>query len=849
MKKNFLSLLLLFVTVSTFSQKTIDKPDYGMSNIPGSITKIELTPEATILHLHIEYRAGYWIYIPKESFIKDINGGEKLLVVKAAGIPLNEKYTMPESGQVDYQLYFPRLPATVNTIDFGEANEGGSWAVNDIVINEEQEKSLLLNELQGNWLLADGSNQWQYGFYKSKAIVDKAIWNYQSVKKDKKSYTILLERNGKQKTIFAQIDPKKGTSFGSDKKQMQLYSTTKIDNPNYKLANDPVFSNSVLKTDSTTYSGVIKGYSTRTKIKTGAVHVNNVFTGEQDTYVVKIAEDGSFSVKFPIDHPQSIYVRLPNFNSDVFVEPSKETFQLIDGENTLFMGDCARVNTDLKTLGRQSYEEYDKLRKNIFQTSPEEYKNACLSIKNKEIETLNQTIRKQFISQKAIQIKKLDIEYGTFGEILLYEMFRERPRNKENDSDAKPKQDYKLEASYYDFITESVLNDQIAVIGINYSSFVNRLKYAQILRSRFSAMSYNSIAEIADQLQKSGVVLTKEELEMATESKKLDASRSKFSDFYNANASKIGIFIQKYKEDYARLRKEKPKTLVSVSDLATSLKAQGISLSAEEIELEQLYKSSLPTKEEEAQQKEFTAKYGEKEEAFNEKYKTNIQEITNEKDFNKSQDKFKEVFGVNEAFVFDIFTVQDKSQELERNSIPYTDKQIKGIQSKIKHPLLSNYIVLVNDELKAKIEANKKQTGFAINTVMKTEEDELFDSMIAKFKGKVIYVDFWATWCGPCMQGIKEIAPLKEEMKNENVVFLYITNQTSPENTWNAKIPDIKGEHYRVSEDEWNYLAQKFNISGIPHYALVNKNGEIVKSSFRPSSNEELKAILEKELK
>lgn len=850
MKKIFFSLLVLFVTASTFSQRIIDKPEYGMSNLPGIITKIVLTPDATILHFYLQYQAGGSISIPKKSFIQDSNGGEKLVVTKTEGIPLAKQYTIPESGEVRYQLYFPKLNSTVNSIDFGEGDKNpNNWSIYDIVINEEKGKTILPKELHGNWFLTDGSNQWKYGFYKSNAIVDKAVWNYKTVEKSKNNYTIILERNGKQKTVYAKIDKKKGISLGSDLQQMQTHSNTKIENPNYKLPNDEVYSEMVFKTDSTTYSGVIKGYTPKSYIKTGTISVLNIFTSEQDSYIVKIAQDGSFSVKFPINHPQFVFVRIAGSNEMVFVEPNKETFQLIDQENDLFMGDCAKINADLKTLKTKPYEDYGKLRETIFETSPEQYKKACLAIKNKEIETLNETIKKQLISQKAVQIKKFDIEYGAFSQMLSYEMDRERPKSKGNNIDNKPTQDYKLEASYYDFITEPILNNPLAILTQDYYFFINRLKFQEILRTKFSGSSYSSISETAQQLQNSGVVLTKEELGMILESKKLEKISIKTIDFYKANENKIQSFFINHKEDYAKLRNENPKTIVSVSNLATYLTTQGIKLISEENELLNLFKSSLPTKEEEETQKKFANKFGETVKLFNEKYQTNIQEIRNEKDFIKSKEKFKEVFGLNEVFVFDIFTLQDKSQELERNSIPYSDSQIQWIQEKIKHPFLSNYIVLENDKLKAKIEANKTKTGFTINEVKKTEGDELFESIIAKFKGKVIYVDFWATWCGPCMEGIKEIASLKEEMKNENVVFLYITNQTSPEKTWNAKIPNIKGEHYRVSEDEWNYLTQKFNISGIPHYALVNKKGEIVKSSFRPSSNEELRAILEKELK
>lgn len=853
MKKNFIILFTLLVSCGVFSQKTIDKPDYGLSNLPGSITKIELTPEATILHFYIKYQPGQWIFIPKESFIQDVNGGEKIFVTKTEGIPMGERYTMPNSGEVSYQLYFPVLNSTVSKVDFGEANEGGSWSIYDIVIKEQEAGSLMPKALQGNWFQTDGSNQWDYGFYANQAVVDQAVWKYKTVENKKNNYTIVLENAGKEKTIYAQIDKKGGVKFGVNKEKLAIYSTEKVDNLNYKLANDEVYSSNIFKSDSAIYSGFIKGYTTRAGRKTGNVYVNNVFTGNQDSHLVKIAEDGSFSVKFPIEHPQFIFVRLSGVNALVFVEPGKETFQVIDRNVSLFMGDCARINTDLVTLEKTgSYEEYQKLRTSISILNPEAFKKVCLEIKDKQMQTLNELAKKQLISQKAFQIKKLDIEFMAFQNILSYDMYSEMAKrsisSKVTLSENIAVQDYKVEASYYNFITDAILNNELAVLSGNYSSFINRLRFVDIFRNNAVSYSYNLTTETAESLQKSGITLSKDELEMVAASKKIEKSSIKEIEFYVANLSKIQKFKENHNEAHTILQKDNRKMGVSVEALADYLKTQGVSLTDEEKELVTGTKLSKLTKEEIAVQKQFSDKYGESLKIFNEKYKENIQEIADEREFQKLNDKLNKVFGVKESFVYDVFTLQQKSGYLESNFTPYTDNQLKWIQGKIKHPFLSNYIVGENNNIKAKIEANKTQTGFAINTVKKTEGDELFDSMIAKFKGKVVYVDFWATWCGPCMQGIKEITTLKEEMKGQEVVFLYITNQSSPEKTWSNSIPNIKGEHYRVSEDEWNYLTQKFKISGIPHYVLVNKIGEVVNPKLGHNSNESLKVILEKQM-
>ena len=86
-------------------------------------------------------------------------------------------------------------------------------------------------------------------------------------------------------------------------------------------------------------------------------------------------------------------------------------------------------------------------------------------------------------------------------------------------------------------------------------------------------------------------------------------------------------------------------------------------------------------------------------------------------------------------------------------------------------------------------------------------------------------------------------------MSGKDVVFVYLTGPSSPEQTYKNMIPGIKGEHYRVSNDEWNYLCSKFNVTGIPHQLIVDKKGVVVNSHFLGYGNELIKRELEKYLK
>lgn len=102
---------------------------------------------------------------------------------------------------------------------------------------------------------------------------------------------------------------------------------------------------------------------------------------------------------------------------------------------------------------------------------------------------------------------------------------------------------------------------------------------------------------------------------------------------------------------------------------------------------------------------------------------------------------------------------------------------------------------------------------------------DAFEEIKKNYQGKVVLIDFWATWCPPCRAAMKTIDAIKPELKEKGAEFVYITGETSPEADWKQMVASISGEHYRLSNKQWQELGSKLGMPGIPAYMLLNKDG------------------------
>lgn len=106
------------------------------------------------------------------------------------------------------------------------------------------------------------------------------------------------------------------------------------------------------------------------------------------------------------------------------------------------------------------------------------------------------------------------------------------------------------------------------------------------------------------------------------------------------------------------------------------------------------------------------------------------------------------------------------------------------------------------------------------------EDREGKEHRLSEFAGKYIYIDLWASWCGPCVAEVPHLQKLEKELRRKDVVFVSISLDTKREN-WEKKMEQLHMHgHQWIVRDET--FANMMNIKGIPHFLLYGKDGKLL---------------------
>ena len=197
------------------------------------------------------------------------------------------------------------------------------------------------------------------------------------------------------------------------------------------------------------------------------------------------------------------------------------------------------------------------------------------------------------------------------------------------------------------------------------------------------------------------------------------------------------------------------------------------------------------------------------------------------------------LLGISEtAMIRKDFPYMEQLKEVEKT---FAARAPKGFEEKLAE--IHSYVYAKDEQrIAGELAGNesvffKKYDGVAPENILQT--------ILDKYKGKAVLIDLWETWCGPCRAGHKAMAPMKEQMKGQNVQFVYIASPSSPPTTWQRMITDIDGDHYYLTEEQNHYILQHFESSGIPTYAIYDTKGHQTYKSIGFPGNDVIRKELE----
>jgi peroxiredoxin len=115
-----------------------------------------------------------------------------------------------------------------------------------------------------------------------------------------------------------------------------------------------------------------------------------------------------------------------------------------------------------------------------------------------------------------------------------------------------------------------------------------------------------------------------------------------------------------------------------------------------------------------------------------------------------------------------------------------------------------------------------------------TLKDLMGDSIsLASLRGKIVFLNIWATWCAPCREEMPSIQSLYNAFKaNKDFVVLAVSQDTSGE----PVAPYVKQNHlkFTVLLDPRNEVGERYDVSGIPETFIIGRDGRIVAHHVGP---------------
>ena len=775
MKSTIITILLTLIAMTGWAQKNEkiwDNVVIGNTNVDWSeVTKVGLFADRTEVGLRIKYRQGSWISIAKSTFIEA--DGKQYPIKDATVIGLDNRYTL-STNSFDFTLIFEPVPQQIKTFD---VIEPGGWEYRHLRNADDLPDGITdtywRNEATGDWLI---------GFTANHVVYKNKVWDIVGQTEKKNAYSLVLA-GGLTIKVDKLKKGKRNITIGNGK-PVSCSPITKATLPDYptKDLRTSFVDNGYKANDSVTLIGWLKDMPEHAW-KAGRefeVSFDNIFMDDQQKFYIKMDSLGRFTLRVPLVNSSQAYLDWGRSFVSTVLEPGKTYFFLNDFKTgqKLMMGDDARVQNEL--LAYPDKWNYARIEEN---TDAMQFKAQMDSICN----ALRAELEERIVQHPNLSQRYIDFVKGCYivgqGESMMQARF-----------DLKRQ----LPQEYMDFVTTELWQKvpQPYTLFRPLSTFI-RDYIDQMAQADFAVPAGGYTVYVSDALFSSVLRKNRAEGKVAITDDEL-ALLDRYAASYKA------FLTAQFKE-----RAERVKAGAASDDDIFNI---------DSVAEQQFSQQDFVLKRNALFVREDVAKVLQDEAPFLEFYK--IQRVF-------------DATGTNQT-LRDIVMAQQFHRQIDQTRKPLAPAMKTFFEQQVKLPAALAVVNEINDKyaaLERSDFANAASLRPSSDVEGMSDGEKIFRKIIEPYKGRIIYLDIWGTWCSPCKRNLKESWKVKETLKDYDIVYLYLCNRSSEESWKNViKEYNLTGDncvHYNLPEDQQSAIEHYVGISGYPTYKLIDKEGNI----------------------
>jgi thiol-disulfide isomerase/thioredoxin len=133
----------------------------------------------------------------------------------------------------------------------------------------------------------------------------------------------------------------------------------------------------------------------------------------------------------------------------------------------------------------------------------------------------------------------------------------------------------------------------------------------------------------------------------------------------------------------------------------------------------------------------------------------------------------------------------------------------------------------------------------SVKAETQTNTLQAFEKLIAQHQGKVVYVDFWASWCGPCRKSFPWMNTMQAQYEKEGLVIISVN--VDSDKSFATEFLEETPANFTIFYDPKGNVARKFKLKGMPSSFLINRQGQLISS--HTGFSEQKKIVYENEIK